>query len=152
MVSYIRCALRSMIFAALCDTQVDQRRWDNCFIRLLDGMLQVLGFADSDGVDHSLRIPVRIRHIEIRAPGGVAAPTVACNARRLLGRVVTPLATLQGLELAAAPRSDAPATTKCEQQLNKTHKKKDVVGMAAPALACNTKRTMGRAFTPPTTL
>ena len=92
---------------------VGLRRWDNCFIRLLDGMLQVAGFAGSDSFEHSLRIPVRIRQIEIRAPGGTAAPAVACAAQRALGRVVTPLATLQGLELAAAPRSAAVATSRC---------------------------------------
>ena len=88
-------------------------RWDNCFIRLLDGMLQVLGFADADGGDHALRIPVRIRHLEIGAPGGAAAPALRCDAQRALGRVATPLAAIQGLELAAAPRSAAPPTTKC---------------------------------------
>ncbi len=90
------------------------RRWDNCFIRLLDGMLQVLGFADADGGDHALRIPVRIRHIEIGAPGGAAAPALPCDAQRALGRVATPLAAIQGLELAAAPRSAAAQTTKCD--------------------------------------
>ena len=89
-----------------------RRRWDRCFIRLLDGMLQVIGFADADGSDHSLRIPVRIRHIEIGAPGGTDAPALECTAERALGRVATPLAAIQGLELAAAPRSAAATHTK----------------------------------------
>ena len=76
-------------------------------------MLQVIGFADADGSDHSLRIPVRIRHIEIGAPGGTDAPAVACTAERALGCVRTPLAKIQGLELAAAPRSAAATHTKC---------------------------------------
>lgn len=75
-------------------------------------MLQVIGFADADGSDHSLRIPVRIRHIEIGAPGGTDAPALACTAERALGRVATPLAAIQGLELAAAPRSAAATHTK----------------------------------------
>ena len=76
-------------------------------------MLQVIGFADSDGSDHSLRIPVRIRHIKIGTPAGTAAPALACDAERALGLVSTALATIQGLELAAAPRSAAVSSTKC---------------------------------------
>ncbi len=76
-------------------------------------MLQVIGFADSDGSDHSLRIPVRIRHIEIGTPAGTPAPVLACDAERAVGLVRTPLATIQGLELAAAPRSAAVSNTKC---------------------------------------
>ena len=88
------------------------RRWDQCFIRLLDGMLQVIGFADADGNDHALRIPVRIRGIEVSAPAGTSAPAVACRVERARGAVTTPLATISGLELAAAPRSAAASNTK----------------------------------------
>ncbi len=89
------------------------RRWDRCFIRLLDGMLQVIGFADADGDDHALRIPVRIRGIEIGAPAGSGAPALPCAVERARGRVTTPLASITGLELAAAPRSAASSNTKC---------------------------------------
>ena len=89
------------------------RRWDQCFIRLLDGMLQVIGFADADGDDHALRIPVRIRGIEIGGPAGTPAPALACRVQRARGAVATPLATISGLELAAAPRSAAASNTKC---------------------------------------
>jgi hypothetical protein len=38
------------------------RRWDGCFIRLLDGMLQAGALGSSD---YQLRIPTKIRHLEI---------------------------------------------------------------------------------------
>ncbi len=76
-------------------------------------MLQVVGFADADGDDHALRIPVRIRNIEISAPAGTPAPAVACSVERARGSVATPLASITGLELAAAPRSAAVSNTKC---------------------------------------
>ena len=76
-------------------------------------MLQVIGFADADGDDHALRIPVRIRGIEIGGPAGTPAPALACRVQRARGAVVTPLATISGLELAAAPRSAAASNTKC---------------------------------------
>ena len=76
-------------------------------------MLQVIGFADADGDDHALRIPVRIRGIEIRAPAGSGAPALPCAVERARGRVTTPLASITGLELAAAPRSAAASNTKC---------------------------------------
>ena len=38
------------------------RRWDNCFIRLLDGMLQAGALGSTD---YQLRIPTKIRQIEI---------------------------------------------------------------------------------------
>ena len=37
-------------------------RWDGCFIRLLDGMLQAGALGSSD---YQLRIPTKIRHLEI---------------------------------------------------------------------------------------
>ena len=47
-------------------------RWDNCFIRLLDGMLQAGALGSTD---YQLRIPTKIRQIEIldakpRLPSG----------------------------------------------------------------------------------
>ena len=75
-------------------------------------MLQVIGFADADGDDHALRIPVRIRGIEIGAPADTPTPALACRVHRARGAVATPLATISGLELAAAPRSAAASNTK----------------------------------------
>ncbi len=37
-------------------------RWDGCFIRLLDGMLQAGALGSTD---YQLRIPTKIRHLEI---------------------------------------------------------------------------------------
>ena len=60
-------------------------RWDQCFIRLLDGMLQVVGFAGACDGDFALRIPVRIRGISITEPGGSALSVLPCNVQRVLG-------------------------------------------------------------------
>jgi fatty acid synthase len=38
-------------------------RWDGCFIRLLDGMLQASSLGNS--ADYTLRIPTKIRHLAI---------------------------------------------------------------------------------------
>ena len=43
-------------------------RWDGCFIRLLDGMLQT-GALNLVGSDYKLRIPTAIRHLAISLPG-----------------------------------------------------------------------------------
>lgn len=40
-------------------------RWDGCFIRLLDGMLQAGALGSSD---YQLRIPTKIRQLEILDP------------------------------------------------------------------------------------
>ena len=37
-------------------------RWDGCFIRFLDGMLQTSALGSTD---YQLRIPVRLRHVAI---------------------------------------------------------------------------------------
>ena len=42
-------------------------RWDGCFIRLLDGMLQA-GALESTGGDYQLRIPTRIRALSVNLP------------------------------------------------------------------------------------
>ena len=44
------------------------RRWDGCFIRLLDGMLQAGALKLGEG-DYTLKVPTRIRHLAIFAPG-----------------------------------------------------------------------------------
>ena len=68
------------------------RRWDNCFIRLLDGMLQAGALGSTD---YQLRIPTKIRQIEIldakpRLPSGSESKPIAtqrllpcCHMRRL---------------------------------------------------------------------
>ena len=60
-------------------------RWDQCFIRLLDGMLQVIGFAGACDGDFALRIPVRIRAISITEPAGSACSALPCSVQRVLG-------------------------------------------------------------------
>ena len=55
------------------------RRWDNCFIRLLDGMLQAGALGSTD---YQLRIPTKIRQIEIldakpRLPSGSESEPIA---------------------------------------------------------------------------
>ena len=40
-------------------------RWDGCFIRLLDGMLQAGALGSAD---YNLRIPTKIRHLAILDP------------------------------------------------------------------------------------
>ena len=94
-------------FAILC-------RWDDCFIRLLDGMLQVVGFTDKSLQDNMLKIPTRIRSITIAHPEGSGLAALPCTTQRVLGTVSTPLASIQGLELSAAPRQAEPAGTRCK--------------------------------------
>ena len=77
------------------------RRWDECWIRLLDGMLQ-LSFSDSN--DYQLRIPVRVRNIVIRQPVGRPACQLLVRMDRFLGTVENDLASITGMELMAAPR------------------------------------------------
>ena len=57
------------------------RRWDNCFIRLLDGMLQAGALGSTD---YQLRIPTKIRQIEIldakpRLPSGSESEPIATH-------------------------------------------------------------------------
>jgi fatty acid synthase len=49
------------------------RRWDGCFIRLLDGMLQA-GALDIAAAEYQLRIPTKIRHLAVAAPGPALPP------------------------------------------------------------------------------
>lgn len=57
-------------------------RWDGCFIRFLDGMLQSSALGSTD---YQLRIPVRLRHVAIsnaapaNKPGTSGLPPL-CNA------------------------------------------------------------------------
>ena len=88
-------------------------RWDDCFIRLLDGMLQVVGFTDKSLQDNMLKIPTRIRSITIPHPEGSSLAALPCTTERVLGTVNTPLATIMGLELSAAPRQAEPPGTRC---------------------------------------
>ncbi len=78
-----------------------RRRWDECWIRLLDGMLQ-LSFSDSN--DYQLRIPVRVRNIAIRQPAGRPGCQLLVRMDRYLGTVENELASITGMELMAAPR------------------------------------------------
>ena len=89
------------------------RRWDDCFIRLLDGMLQVVGFTDKALQDNMLKIPTRIRAICIPHPEGSPLPALPCATKRNLGSVSTPLCSIVGLELSAAPRQAEPPNTRC---------------------------------------
>ncbi|CAK0731645.1 hypothetical protein CVIRNUC_000023 [Coccomyxa viridis] len=93
------------------DTEA-QLRWDDCFIRLLDGMLQVVGFTDKSLQDNMLKIPTRIRSITIPHPEGSSLAALPCTTERVLGTVSTPLATIMGLELSAAPRQAEPPGTR----------------------------------------
>ena len=85
-------------------------RWDECWIRLLDGMLQ-LSFSDSD--DFQLRIPVRVRNIAIKQPAGCPACQLLMRMDRLLGMVDCQLASVAGMELVAAPRRASGAAYTC---------------------------------------
>ena len=89
-------------------------RCDDCFFRLLDGMLQVVGFTDKSLQDNMLKIPTRIRSITINHPEGSSLAALPCMTERVLGTVSTPLASIQGLELSAAPRQAEPAGTRCK--------------------------------------
>ena len=89
------------------------RRWDDCFIRLLDGMLQVVGFTDKALQDNMLKIPTRIRAIRIPHPEGSPLASLPCATKRTLGSVSTPLCSIVGLELSAAPRQAEPPNTRC---------------------------------------
>jgi fatty acid synthase len=44
-------------------------RWDGCFIRLLDGMLQAGALIDPVKSDFELRIPTKIQHLVVKMPG-----------------------------------------------------------------------------------
>ena len=48
-------------------------RWDGCFVRLLDGLLQASAL-DPAGCNFQLRIPTRIRRLAISAPGPALLP------------------------------------------------------------------------------
>ena len=66
------------------------RRWDACFIRLLDGMLQA-GAMNITLTDTQLRIPTGIRRLAILDPSPMAATgsegaCVPCCARRNVRR------------------------------------------------------------------
>ena len=80
---------------------------------LLDGMLQVVGFTDKALQDNMLKIPTRIRAIRIPHPEGSPLPSLLCATKRTLGSVCTPLCSIVGLELSAAPRQAEPANTRC---------------------------------------
>ena len=85
-------------------------RWDECWIRLLDGMLQ-LSFSDSN--DYQLRIPVRVRNIAIKRPAGCPACQLLMRMDRFLGTVDCQLASITGMELMAAPRRAGGAAYTC---------------------------------------
>ena len=78
-------------------------RWEGCFIRFLDGMLQVRGWMTLG--TGGLQIPTGIRSIVIAHPEGAAHGWQPYTAQRLLGELATPLATITGLSLSPAPRS-----------------------------------------------
>lgn len=43
-------------------TSTNLCRWDSCFIRFLDGMLQTSALGSTD---YQLRIPVKLRHVAV---------------------------------------------------------------------------------------
>ena len=86
-------------------------RWEGCFIRFLDGMLQVNGWMTSGA--GSLKIPTGIRSLVIAHPEGCAHGWQPYTAQRLLGELTTPLATITGLSLSPAPRSAGLLNTTC---------------------------------------
>ncbi|CAK0786732.1 hypothetical protein CVIRNUC_009946 [Coccomyxa viridis] len=78
-------------------------RWDNCFIRLLDGMLQAGALGSTD---YQLRIPTKIRQIEIldakpRLPSG---SEMMVDVDKEVGVCSTGCCTVAGVELSSAPR------------------------------------------------
>ena len=85
-------------------------RWDECWIRLLDGMLQ-LSFSDSG--DCQLRRPVRVRSITIRQPAGGPACELLVHMDRLLGSTETELASIAGMEVVVAPRRAGSSAYTC---------------------------------------
>ena len=93
-----------------CHTQGHCCRWDECWIRLLDGMLQ-LSFSDSD--DYQLRIPVRVRNIAIKQPAGRPACQLLVSMDRFVGTVDCQLASITGMELMAVPRRAGGAAYTC---------------------------------------
>ena len=82
-------------------------RWDNCFIRHLDNLIQVLATAGGSALEPELRVPVGIRYLAVVNPAGWPHATVPCSAENSLGRIASPLANMEGLEVASAPRSGA---------------------------------------------
>ena len=94
----------SSFSAALC-------RWEGCFIRFLDGMLQVNGWMTTGA--GGLKIPTGIRSLVIAHPEGCAHGWQPYTAQRLLGELTTPLATITGLSLSPAPRSAGLLNTTC---------------------------------------
>ena len=86
-------------------------RWEGCFIRFLDGMLQVNGWMTSGA--GTLKIPTGIRSLVIAHPEGCAHGWQPYSAQRLLGELTTPLATITGLSLSPAPRSAGLLNTTC---------------------------------------
>ena len=44
-------------------------RWNGCFIRFLDGLLQATAYTHLAGADRALRVPVHIRSLVIKQPG-----------------------------------------------------------------------------------
>ncbi|KAK9904717.1 hypothetical protein WJX75_001194 [Coccomyxa subellipsoidea] len=84
-------------------------RWDQCWIRLLDGMLQ-LSVAGTR--DYELRIPTRIRSILINCAAGTPDGQIYVTMDRFMGTVTNELATISGLELTVAPRRAAHMTHK----------------------------------------
>ncbi|CAL8464659.1 g4194 [Coccomyxa elongata] len=84
-------------------------RWDQCWVRLLDGMLQ-LSVAGTR--DYELRIPTRIRSILINCAAGSPDGQIYVTIDRFMGTVTNELATVSGLELTVAPRRAAHMTHK----------------------------------------
>ncbi|EIE22203.1 ketoacyl-synt-domain-containing protein [Coccomyxa subellipsoidea C-169] len=82
-------------------------RWDQCFIRLLDGMLQAGALGNA--TDTTLRIPTKIRHLEILDPSPAipAGSQVMVDVDARLGICRTVICEVAGVELSAAPRRPA---------------------------------------------
>jgi hypothetical protein len=55
------------------DGRASLLRWDGCFVRLLDGLLQASAL-DPAGCGYQLRIPTRIRRLAVTAPSPALLP------------------------------------------------------------------------------
>ncbi|EIE23140.1 hypothetical protein COCSUDRAFT_47508 [Coccomyxa subellipsoidea C-169] len=78
-------------------------RWDGCFIRLLDGMLQAGALGSAD---YNLRIPTKIRHLAIldSSPAIPAGSQVMVDVDAPVDVCRTELCEVAGVELSSAPR------------------------------------------------
>ena len=94
------------VLRASADGADAQLAWTGCWIVALDNMMQALGAAS--GLDASLRLPVGLRRVVVSVPAGDPTVTaVPLTIDTVLGRVASPWATVEGLDLVPAPRRAA---------------------------------------------